>query len=266
MLFAVEDISLAAVANKVRQLIRSKDIIPFSEILTKLDEVYGAGATEGAYQFYNFFNNSYLRGNYFSYTFAGTHWSDEIFLPNKDLKPIYILHLFTTSAIVDIVGCLQRVGRVFDSSKAYYINYIAKDNQYSKNMPFIDTSSCGNLKCLLYNCSKLEVMEGIKFKNDGSQLFDQNYSFGKLPELNNIKRIEGVIGQDGVDFSGSPKLCRDVYYRIFNALSTTTQGKTVTFSRVGVDETFYDWLNNGGDSQEWFELTMTRPNWSVALK
>ena len=231
----------------------------------KIPQVFNAGTQKGAEYFYNFFNNSYLSSDYYSYTFAGTHWKDEIFLPNKDMRPIYILHLFTTNAIVDIVGCLNKLGKKLDTSKATYINYIAKDNQYSKNLPFLDTSSCTNLKCFLYNCSKLEIMEGIKFKNDGSQLFDANYSFGKLPKLKAIKRVEGVIGND-IDFSGSPLLDNNTYYRIVRSLSTTTQGSTITFSYDGVDETFYDGLNIGRVSQEWHELTMERPNWNFAFK
>ena len=107
-------------------------------------------------------------------------------------------------------------------------------------------------------------MEGIKFKDDGSQLFDANYSFGKLSKLKEIKRVEGVIGND-IDFSGSPLLNNNTYYRIVRSLSTTTQGRTITFSADGVDEAFYD-FNIGRVSQEWYELTMERPNWNFAFK
>ena len=246
----------------------------------KIPQVFNAGTQNGAYQLYNTFFNSYLHSGYFSYTFAGTHWRDEIFVPNKDLKPVWIRELFTMSAIKDIVGCLKKTGRTLDTSKATYIYYIMRQNQYSTNLPFIDTSSCINLTCFLNDNSKLETIEGLKFKNDGSQLFDAKYSFGKLPLLKNIKSVEGVIGQDGVDFSGSPLLNKDTYHRIFNCLSTTTDSKTITFSEKGVDETFKGYGNvhgptsdiskftddcKGSYAEEWLDLIKSHSNWIIKL-
>lgn len=227
-------------------------------------EGYAKGNYEGALQFYNFFNDTYLRSDYYSYTFAGTHWKDDIFLPNKDMKPIYIMHLFTTCAIVDIVGGLKRVSKTLDTSNATTINYIMKDNQYSTNFPTLDTSSCNNLKCLFYNCTQLQTIEKVILKSDGAQLFDDNYSFGKLPQLREI-RFDGVIGQEGVNFSSSTNLSLQSYYSIIEALSTTTQGLTITFSKQGVNKRFKDGITEGSSSQRWSELAATRGNWNIKL-
>lgn len=268
--YLLSSVRIDPVTSGIDENIRPENIVKGVNILgvTGTEPGYDVGIEkgreEGALSFYNLFFDLYLRSDYFSYTFAGTCWKDELFAPNKDMKPVWIREIFTMNHIVDIVGCLKRVGHTLDTSKATYIYYIMRYNQNSKNLPFIDTSSCGDLRYFLYDNTKLKIIEGLRFKNDGTQIFDSAGSFGKMPELKEIKTIEGVIGQD-VDFSGSPKLSKETYYRIFNALSTTSQGKTIVLSN-NVDVTFYDDVNPGTYTSEWLALTKTRPNWSIAFK
>ena len=51
------------------------------------------------------------------------------------------------------------------------------------------------------------------------------------------------------------------------ALSTTTTGLTVTFSKTAVDKAFEtaEGANDGSTSPEWLALVATRPNWGIGL-
>ncbi len=242
----------------------------FEQIHNNIPQVYGAGLekgkNEGREALYNEFWNAYLNNSNGAYTFAGYGWNDTTFVPNRNIWPTYIHLMFANSAIVDIVGCLNRLGRVINTSKAKIIYYIMRDNTYSQNLFEIDTTSCGDLSYFIYNCSALHTIKNVKLKTDGSQLFNPTYSFGKLPELVNI-HFSGIIGQNGVDLSGSKKLSKASLKNIVQTLSTSTYGKFITLPLEAVNKAFEtsEGANDGAESEEWALLQDTRVAWTVAL-
>ena len=70
-------------------------------------------------------------------------------------------------------------------------------------------------------------------------------------------RFEGVIGKNGLSFQWSHRLSKDSIESIINALSTTTNGLTVTLSATAVNSAF--------TTDEWNTLIGTRSNWTISL-
>ena len=87
-----------------------------------------------------------------------------------------------------------------------------------KNCDFTRMTAVG-LTYTFYQCTNLvnartiKVASGVKY----------NATFGHCPNLEEI-RFEGVIGQNGLDFSSSTKLSHDSLMSIINALENKTSG------------------------------------------
>lgn len=82
-------------------------------------------------------------------------------------------------------------------------------------------------------------------------------TFTDCKALISIDEIEGKIGQNGFDIHWSTKLNKASIESIINALSTTTEGLTVTLSQTAVDTAF--------TSEEWEALEATKSNWNISL-
>ena len=91
----------------------------------------------------------------------------------------------------------------------------------------------------------------------------------------NLKNIvfDGVIGQD-INFQWSTLLTRTSIESIVNHLSDSAEGKTLTLSKAAVDEAFKGGLSAadpstttdiGSATVGWFDLTMTKQNWTITL-
>lgn len=96
---------------------------------------------------------------------------------------------------------------------------------------------------------------------------DENTTWGnaftQCYALENIE-IEGVIGQNfGV--KDCKKLSGASIVNIFEALSTTTSGRTVTLSQTAVDNMTFPITGNKGTYNSWTELEQTRTNWTISL-
>jgi hypothetical protein len=79
------------------------------------------------------------------------------------------------------------------------------------------------------------------------------FSCKKLQELN----IEGTIGQNNLNLKDSTELSKNSMTSVINALSTTTSGLSVTFSKTARTNAFTD--------DEWAALIATKPNWTINL-
>jgi hypothetical protein len=79
--------------------------------------------------------------------------------------------------------------------------------------------------------------------------------------------MEGSVIAANIEFAQSKNLTRASIESIVNALSTTTSGKTVTFSRAAVNKAYEtsEGANDGADSPEWYSLIDTRSNWTFNL-
>lgn len=100
----------------------------------------------------------------------------------------------------------------------------------------------------LHTIAKLGTDENTRFSD----------AFIGCNELVNIT-IEGTIGQNGFDIHWSIKLSADSLKSIFNALSATTTGLTVTLPTTA--QSNYEAVYGTGS---WATLTATKSNWTIA--
>jgi hypothetical protein len=105
----------------------------------------------------------------------------------------------------------------------------------------------------------LIVTEGLKYSS----------TFKGCANLKNIV-FEGVIGED-INFQWSTKLTEASIRSIITHLSDTASGKTLTLSKVAVDNAFM-FSGDGGDvpgtdesNPYWPQLRDSKPNWTITL-
>ena len=187
--------------------------------------------------------------------FYGSGWNDSIFKPKYDINPNNCSQMFVSSKITDLCAALDRCGVTLDTSASarvdsmyYYTNII--------KAPTLDTRKSANLDSTFAYASKMESVEKILLKDDGSQRF--NNSFVQATALKDIT-FDGVIGLD-INFQHSTKLSADSIRSIIEHLSDTEPPagqpkKTLTLSRTAVENADFGdavsiapgTINGGGD-------------------
>ena len=113
-----------------------------------------------------------------------------------------------------------------------------------------------------WDCSALEKIEILRINADCCFLSP----FGYCEALKDII-IEGTIGQDGFDIHWSNNLTKNSLTEIMVALSTETEGLTVTLPEAAVKREFAHSgeTDNGDVSPEFSLLWGERSNWNVVL-
>lgn len=239
-------------------------------IAENMSKVYDAGVSQGKQDEYDSFWDIYqkngTRTNY-SFAFAGEGWDADTFKPKYDIIPITAKYIFAVSLRgLDLEQIFKDLGITFDTSGVTALDgfeYLCRDTSPSV-LPIISTIGASRLRYTFYNANRLVTIRKLILKDDGSQTFTN--VFPNCPLLENLI-IEGTIGQNGFDISGSPKLSKESITSIINALSATTNGLTVTLSNTAVNKAFETstGVNDGANSEEWTTLKATKSNWTISL-
>lgn len=119
----------------------------------------------------------------------------------------------------------------------------------------VDVSKCTITVNTFNNASYLVTIRKFVV----SEITQYSSSFTGCRSLENLT-IEGIIGQNGLNFKDSTKLSKASITSVINALSTTTSSLTVTFSKTAVETAF-----GSTTSQEWLALVATKSNWTISL-
>lgn len=186
-------------------------------------------------------------------------WSDDIFQPKYDLRPINAGYMFANTKIADLKKCLEDNGVVLDLSKATSLDRVFSGAEFLTKCPTISTlSATGSttLPNLFYNCKSLVSVDKVILKSDGSQTFNDN-SFNNCSSLVEI-RFEGTIGNN-INFKWSKSLSMLSLASIVGALSKTVTGKTITLPSTA--RATYD---NATISGAWDSLVKQYANWTFA--
>ncbi len=243
------------IANKIREVtgmshtyrpdeIASIGITDVDIIAEKRGEDYGyaSGKTEGyneGYQaYYDFFWDGMLNnGNPANYVGRFRRWTNtSIYEPNHN--------------IVHSTSAAQSAQNTF--YEAFFTD-LKVDNVFS------DVS---NLNYFCYGCSYLVNARTMHVTEKTSY----STPFGGCSKLEEI-RFNGTIGKNGLSFKDSTKLSKDSIESVINALSSTTSGLTVTFSKTSVNKAFEtsSGANDGSTSTEWTTLVASKSNWTISL-
>lgn len=232
--------------------------------------VYGAGFSDGYSDgcedgkhnereaFWNAFTANGTRTD-FSGVFKGKYWSDSNFNPTLTIAPKNGSSMFEGTSIENSLYTDK-----LDLSKCTSAGYMFGESKVKK-LKTIDlravTSTYGT-----FSYSDLESIDAYYPQTKTSFSFD----FDSCSNLTHCIFCSEVA-KGGLDMSSCKKLDKESLKSIIQQLSPNTSGLTVTLSHTAVDYAFivgdyesgdFTW---GGASFEWFELTHTRPNWTISL-
>lgn len=116
---------------------------------------------------------------------------------------------------------------------------------------------------ICYHCPNLESIDAFY------PSVDTKFS-GTFSECPNLKSVgfKSEIAVDGLSFEYSPLLDRASIENIFDKLSTSTSGLTVTISEKAVKRAFEtsEGANDGDASVDWANVRDSRMNWKIVLK
>lgn len=226
------------------------------------------------------------KSNY-NYSFAGTWWTDDTFLPKYNMIVTSANNMFCNSNITDLKACLDRAGVILDLSKANPAGYLFNGMVNLTTLPEINLSgaTAGSYRLdNIFNGDKnLVYIEKFIVRNDGLNTF--NNVFNNCESLYYL-RMEGVVGND-IDLKSCPlnresfmgeeitgekynalsetvrnnnvyiKDGKYYYGGVITALKSDSSGKTASFKQTAKEKAF--------TAEEWAALIATKPNWTFTL-
>lgn len=246
-------------------------------VAENMQKVYEAGKAAGGYtdgydagrkfEHDRFWDEITANGTRTFYERAFQHWNMEYIRPKRKIVPsgCRSMNMFSDNNSLKMV-----------EKKYFDLSHVTVSQ---------GGESSSNLYAIFYSCPNLEVVEDIGMPAGGYYMtFNRCYKlhtievmrvveqsefvsvFTYCSELVNLT-IEGTIGKNGFNVSPCTKLSHDSLMSIINALSTTTTGLTVTFSRTAVNKAFEtsEGANDGTTSAEWLALVAAHNNWTISL-
>lgn len=239
-------------ANSDFQAIKSKivekgvevaDGTPTADYASKVDAVYDAGKQAQLDQFWSDRTNNWTKTDYM-FCFANSNYTN-LFPPPKVIQPKSAMYIFHSSKADNTEN--------FDFSKCTNFAYAFNQSKV-KNVGPVDMSSDTNNHSAMFTNSECESvsLKGLKNLTTGIGFTDNT----KIKEI----RIEGVL-PCSFTCTRCVSLSRESILNIFNAMADTpVSGATLTLSPTAVANAF-----GSTSSQEWLDLTATKPKWAISL-
>lgn len=190
----------------------------------------------------------------YHYAFAGVGWTDEVFYPKYDIKPVQFINTFSRTRMrIDLAQRLEDCGVKLDLSIVGNSPQFALYDTHFTRYPDLDFSRCINLTDTIANCPYLEEIDSITFN---SNLGLATRLFNNCPALKHIREVKGTIPID-MNFKTSTELTPDSMKNIINALDDYSDPTyagyfTITFSdncwealeaSGGVPDDYDSWKN-----------------------
>jgi hypothetical protein len=241
--------------------------------LTRIAEneqkVYEAGKKAEYNDFWDEFQQNGKRDVYYR-GLNGQGWTYENLRPKYDIIPDRVGDNSSAGQAIfsnmsKFYGSLKDVfdgrGVKFDTSYIREPNGMFDGASNVTEVPHIDLSSTRtNASSIFYGTSIKKITITLP---DRDLNYNNCFRVSKLEEL----EITGVLRGTNISFQWSPNLKHDGIVNIINALSTTTSGLTVTFSKAAVQKAFETsaGANDGNTSAEWLALANTKSNWTISL-
>ena len=235
---------LKGIADKLRSVLGTSELIDPQDFETKIDTVYQKGGKDKLETFWDsvFMPGGAAQINY-DYAFSGYIWTHlwgtipkEYVITPKSQSGVGFRGAFLYSSITNpFKTSVYPNGKVtLNTSKVTnFTNTFS--SSWVRSIPTIDaTSDTGGL----YNCfsgaTNLKTIDKIILRDDGTNTFVNTFQY--CNSLEDIT-IQGVIGQNGFNVSSCTKLTHDSLLSIINALkdySGTTTAKTVTLGATNL--------------------------------
>lgn len=215
-----------------------------------------AGLEEGIQTEYDRFWDAYQPDEVASYSqrFSGNGWNAETFRPKRSIRPTNANQMFFYAGKLNFSfpDHFTALGVELDFSKCTAFSETFLYCNVTE-LGVIDTRSASNINYLFRYANQLVTIQNLILKDDGSQTVAST-TFQYANALENLT-ITGTIGKSGLDFSTCTKLSKASITSVVNALSSTTSGLSVTFSKTAIGNAFTE--------AEWNALAATKPNWTI---
>lgn len=201
----------------------------------------------------------------------GGRWTVDTFNPKYDIIPTSAPYMFCGNNLqIDLVEHLKKIGKKLDFSQCSNQNFCF----FMSNFTHIGNAcALGRYNSVFQDCKYLVTIDEWGDAQGGEMSASGLTStFNNCTALENIK-IKGKFANT-VYFHWSTKLTRESIESIVNALSDNVSGKTLQLSRTAVDEAFKGGVSAADPSTTtefgsltvaWFDLTMTKQNWTITL-
>ncbi len=244
--------------------ILEEDLVKIAENAPKVYESgYKVGFEEGKAAEYDVLWDSLQdegrRDNYSS-GFYGRYWTDTNFYPRYDMKPTDAYMMFRYNQCTELFDRLNECGVTLDFSECGSLQYCFA-NIKSTRIGVINASNATNMHHVFYQASHLKKIEKLTVSENTPY---QSTTFNGCNALEELI-VEGVIGKPNFNVQWSTKLNRTSIESIINALSATTSGLTVTFSKEAVNNAFgIDIDDESTYTEEWNTLRNSKANWTFA--
>lgn len=188
-------------------------------------------------------------------------WSRKTFKPvidimlSGDSSYAFSAWVFSDRELVNLKGIFKRLGVQFDISQCTKVEGMFDYAMAIGYIPELNVTGCTTESSTRNLFSYAEYLREIDkiIVNENTYYKGWFDSCEKLREV----RFEGTIAKGGMNLQWSTKLSRASIESVINALSSTTSGLTVTFSKTAV--------NNAFTTAEWNALAATKSNWTISL-
>lgn len=253
----MSDINISIPAGEKKRLLTGGKYCP-DDIVVEAE----GGDTDAAFEagrkaeYDAFWDSFFANTDDFAWRFAGKGWDDYTFNPDRDIIFTHMAanYCFASNTITDLEAIFKRNNVVLDTSRSQRLDYLFS---YSSLLICVPEIVIGNNCTFVYHmfreCKALRTIRKLTFPD---KTFNVIGVFENCLALEEIT-IGGTIGCNGLDLHWSTKLNKASITSFINALSATTSGFTITFSKTAVEAAFTD--------VEWTALESTKPNWTIAL-
>lgn len=241
---SIQQEKFTAIADKIREKTGTTDKIIPNEFVNKIDEVYEVGRLayiDSLTGFYNFFASNQNMDL----------WDD--IKKHKDFTGLRLQYMFAQNTQLESFELLETM------SYQTALHGLLQGCINLKTVSGFEKSGGTVLTDTFNGCSSLYNAGTINFEN----VVIAMRTFQACSALNEI-RIVGTI-KISLDFKDSTLLSKESITSIVNALSQTTSGLTITFSKTAVNNAFginVDDPTTYPEGSEYYILRNSKSNWT----
>lgn len=236
------------------------------QIAENEQKVYEAGKDAFYDFFWDNFQQNGTRGDYSSS--FGACWSKETFKPKYTIAPTnaYMMFMYFAKAEAAPMDFVE-MGIDLDLSKCTVMTQLFSDANISRVGVVDCRKTRDGGRYAFASSKKLVTIEKLIFLDTPFAATNTfQYTFQSCEALVNINAIEGKICNNGLSLQWSTKLSKQSIINIINALSSTTTGLTITFSKTAINNAFGINIDNESTyTTEWNTLRGSKSNWSFSF-
>lgn len=280
---------LTDIADKFREVLGTTGAIPHSWYDTMIDEVYGVGKSEGIIAGFQSgskegyeaghtagYNSGYDAGKMvfwdsympekgtttatFNRKFAGDGWTNTSWKPPYNMNVSSAQYTFWASPITDIQEYLDESGVELNFEPCSNFTQTFSYCKVKWLRKFGSSTKKGTYTSTFDNATNLHTIEEFYVVEDST--FSNTFNY--CSALVNINVI-GTISKNGVNLRWSTKLSKASMTSFKDALSTTTSGLTITWSKTAINNAFgidVDDPTTYPEGSEFYEWRNSRENWT----